>query len=290
MYEQTLYKVIKDHIKPKVIDRMNRYKKWEYGYNKEHDVVIISRTGEIGEIYEIQNLKIALPKAKDVHKFENDKWEYTEYPKELKKIKSVFDWEQYPIDFREKWYDYIDNEFNKRDQGFWFYNKNVATYVLLALIICTCSGVKSTSVNQISGNQIDYFLYSGKPVRLTHDLMGCAILRIDVVDFRLCPQQRRSIMQQLHLMHGSVSCQSLVPMLKRCSQTRSYRYRLTTRSFSNQYRTVWTGQKPNSLIEYRQRNTQDESLKLMNRSENLTVLTRPLTGKTQATTRMTGKN
>ena len=129
MYEQTLYKVIKDHIKPKVIDRMNRYKKWEYGYNKEHDVVIISRTGEIGEIYEIQNLKIALPKAKDVHKFENDKWEYTEYPKELKKIKSVFDWEQYPIDFREKWYDYIDNEFNKRDQGFWFYNKNVATYV-----------------------------------------------------------------------------------------------------------------------------------------------------------------
>ncbi len=129
MYEQALYKVVKDHIKPKVIDRMNRYKKWEYGYNKEHDVVIISRTGEIGEIYEIQNLKIALPKAKDVHKFENNKWQYTEYPKELKKIKSVFDWEQYPIDFREKWYDYIDNEFNKRDQGFWFYNKNVATYV-----------------------------------------------------------------------------------------------------------------------------------------------------------------
>ena len=129
MYEQTLYKVIKDHIKPKVIDRMNRYKKWEYGYNKEHDVVIISRTGEIGEIYEIQNLKIALPKAKDVHEFENDKWEYTEYPKELKKIKSVFDWEEYPVDFKEKWYDYIDNEFNKRDKGFWFYNKNVATYI-----------------------------------------------------------------------------------------------------------------------------------------------------------------
>ena len=129
MYEQALYKVVKDYIKPKVVSRMNRYKKWEYGYNKEHDVIVISRTGEIGEVYEIQNLKIALPKAKDIHKFENDKWQYTEYPKELKKIKSVFDWEQYPIDFREKWYDYIDNEFNKRDQGFWFYNKNVATYV-----------------------------------------------------------------------------------------------------------------------------------------------------------------
>ncbi len=85
MYEQTLYKVLKDHVKPKVVNRMNRYKKWEYGYNKEHDIVVISKDGTIGEIYEIQNLKIALPKANNVHKFENNKWEYTEYPKVLKK-------------------------------------------------------------------------------------------------------------------------------------------------------------------------------------------------------------
>ena len=129
MYEQTLYKVLKDHIKPKVVNRMNRYKKWEYGYNKEHDIVIISKDGTIGEIYEIQNLKIALPKANNVHKFENNKWEYTEYPKVLKKIKSVFDWEEYPLDFKEKWYDYIDNEFVRREEGFWFYNKDVATYL-----------------------------------------------------------------------------------------------------------------------------------------------------------------
>ena len=129
MYEQTLYKVLKDHVKPKVLNRMNRYKKWEYGYNKEHDIVVISKDGTIGDIYEIQNLKIALPKAKKIHKFETDKWEYTEYPKVLKKIKSVFDWEEYPLDFKEKWYDYIDNEFVRREEGFWFYNKNVATYI-----------------------------------------------------------------------------------------------------------------------------------------------------------------
>jgi hypothetical protein len=129
MYEQTLYKVLKDHVKPKVVNRMNRYKKWEYGYNKEHDIVIISKDGTIGEIYEIQNLKIALPKANNVHKFETNKWEYTEYPKVLKKIKSVFDWEEYPLDFKEKWYDYIDNEFVRREEGFWFYNKDVATYL-----------------------------------------------------------------------------------------------------------------------------------------------------------------
>ena len=129
MYEQTLYKILKDHIKPKVVNRMNRYKKWEYGYNKEHDIVIISKDGTIGDIYEIQNLKIALPKANNIHKFKTNKWEYTEYPKVLKKIKSVFDWEEYPLDFKEKWYDYIDNEFVRREEGFWFYNKDMATYL-----------------------------------------------------------------------------------------------------------------------------------------------------------------
>jgi len=129
MYEQTLYKILKDHIKPKVLKRTNRYKKWGYGYNQEHDMVVISKTGEIGEIYEIQDLKIALPKAENVHTFEEDRWKHTEYPKELSKIKSVFDWEEYPLDFKEKWYDYIDEEFNRREQGFWFYNKGLATYI-----------------------------------------------------------------------------------------------------------------------------------------------------------------
>jgi hypothetical protein len=129
MYEQTLYKVLDDYIKPHAIAKMNKAKKWEYGYNEDYDLIVISKTGEIGEIYEIQNLRIALPKAKNVKKFEGNKWQYTEYPKELKKIKSVFDWEEYPVDFKEKWYDYIDSEFNKREQGFWFYNKSVATYV-----------------------------------------------------------------------------------------------------------------------------------------------------------------
>ena len=129
MYEQTLYKVLDDYIKPHTIAKMNKAKKWKYGYNEDYDLIIISKTGEIGEIYEIQNLRIALPKANNVKKFEGNKWQYTEYPKELKKIKSVFDWEEYPVDFKEKWYDYIDSEFNKREQGFWFYNKSVATYV-----------------------------------------------------------------------------------------------------------------------------------------------------------------
>ena len=129
MYEQTLYKVLPDYIKPKILKRMNRYNKWEYGYNEDHDMVVISKTGQIGEIYEIQNLKIALPKQTNVHKFDEDKWTRFEYPKELKRIKTVFDWRDYPEDFKEKYYDYIDNEFIRREEGFWYINKNVPTYI-----------------------------------------------------------------------------------------------------------------------------------------------------------------
>ncbi len=81
MYKQNLYKILADHIKPKILKRMNRYKKWEYGYNEDHDMVVISKTGQIGEVYEIQNLKIALPKKNNVNKFEEDKWTRFEYPK-----------------------------------------------------------------------------------------------------------------------------------------------------------------------------------------------------------------
>jgi len=129
MYEQTLYSVLKDHIKPKIVNRLNKYKKWEYGYNKEHDVVVISKTGQIGEIYNIQGLNIALPKQENVVSFESNKWQHTQYPKELKKIKSVFDWDDYPTNFKEEWYDYIDTEFKRRDEGMWFNNKDISTYI-----------------------------------------------------------------------------------------------------------------------------------------------------------------
>jgi len=130
MYEQDLYKILPNYVKSKILKRNNRYKKWEYGYNEEHDFIVISKSGVIGDIYEIQGLKIALPKIpKEVHKFKNDRWERTELPKVLGKIKSVFEWDKYPEDFKEKWYDFIDEEFNKREQGFWFYNKGIPTYL-----------------------------------------------------------------------------------------------------------------------------------------------------------------
>jgi len=129
MYEQSLYKIV-EPIKINTIKRLNKSKSWKYGYDKENDIVVISRTGQIGDIYEIQNLKIALPKQpKEVHKFNSNKWEVTPYPKELNRIKSIFDWKNLPDEFKNNWIDYIENEFKKREEGFWFYNNNKPTYI-----------------------------------------------------------------------------------------------------------------------------------------------------------------
>jgi hypothetical protein len=129
MYEQTLYQIIQP-VKKTTISRLNKGKKWKYGYNKEHDLVVISRTGEIGDIYDIQGLKIALPKKpKVVFKHEKNKWVKIEQPKELSKLKNIFDWRAYPEEAKDKWYDYIDQEFKYREEGFWFTNKDKPTYI-----------------------------------------------------------------------------------------------------------------------------------------------------------------
>ena len=129
MYEQTLYKIV-EPVKKTTISRLNKKRKWEYGYNKEHDIVIISKTGKIGQVVEIQGLRIGLPaKPQNVHVFEKNKWQKLEYPKELVKLKNIFDWRAYPEEAKEQWYDYIDEEFKRRDEGFWFMNNGEPTYI-----------------------------------------------------------------------------------------------------------------------------------------------------------------
>ncbi len=129
MYQQSLYRIVDDHVPINSIKRLNKAKRWEYGYNKEHDIIVISKTGKIGEIYEIQNLKIALPPINNAHKFKSDKWEVTPYPKELNRVKTIFDWKELPNEFKNEYIDYIESEFKKREEGFWFYNNGKPTYI-----------------------------------------------------------------------------------------------------------------------------------------------------------------
>ena len=128
MYEQNLVKTV-EPIKHTTLHRLNKGKKWKYGYNKEQDLIVISKTGQVGEIIDIQGLVIGLPPVpKNLNKKAN-KWTVKEYPKELKNIKSIFDWQSYSDEFKEKWEGYIDEEFNNRENGYWFYNKDVPTYI-----------------------------------------------------------------------------------------------------------------------------------------------------------------
>ena len=129
MYEQSLVKIV-EPIRINTIKRLNKSKSWKYGYNKEHDIVVISKTGEIGDILEIQNLQIALPKQpKETKRWDNNKWNVEPLPKDLARIKSIFDWRELPEDFKEQWIDYIEEEFKRREEGFWFYNNGEPTYI-----------------------------------------------------------------------------------------------------------------------------------------------------------------
>ena len=125
MYKQNLYKIHTEHLSSKLVKNNNRYKKFEYGYNKDLDCVIISKDGTIGEIYEIQGLKIALPSIpKKINGQELKKEEQvfikTQKPATLKKIKSIYNFKSYNEDIKEKYYEYINKEFDFRSDGYWF--------------------------------------------------------------------------------------------------------------------------------------------------------------------------
>jgi len=127
-YEQSLYKIV-EPVKKTTISRLNKKRKWKYGYNKEHDIVVISKTGQIGQILEIQGLRIGLPLEPQKLCVQSNRWKKIEYPKELSKLKNIFDWRNYPEENKDQWYDFIDEEFKRRDEGFWFMNNGDVTYI-----------------------------------------------------------------------------------------------------------------------------------------------------------------
>jgi len=127
--ENNLYIVLTDYIDNKVIATKNRHKSWEYGYNKDYDVVVISKDGMIGEIYDINGIKVALPSRPDNVANTNNKWQAQEYSSELQKIKTIFDWNRRDNVFKSKYVDFIEGEFDRRDNGYWFMNNSKPTYI-----------------------------------------------------------------------------------------------------------------------------------------------------------------
>ena len=132
--QNKIYKVLKNYIPNSVMANKNKAKTWKYGYNEKYKLVIISRDGTLGDIYEISNVIIGLPKTPKAfdnqkEKKENQVWLPTVQPKVLKRIQSIFQWNEMPSAFKNSWVDYIEKEFDKREEGHWFLNNGIPTYI-----------------------------------------------------------------------------------------------------------------------------------------------------------------
>jgi len=92
--------------------------------------------GTEGESIELGGLVIVLPaqppkKQIAGHDRPNDLqlWERVSMPTELSRIKSMDEWGEMPREFRQKFSPYIEEEFRRRREGFWFYNNGTPTYI-----------------------------------------------------------------------------------------------------------------------------------------------------------------
>ncbi len=122
----SLYSVLPDYISRSIKSSKN----WIYGYDEKYDIVIISKDGTLGDVYEINGLKIGLPvlPKSNLPKGKN-RWEPKEYDKELSSIKTIFEWNSKSNEFKVKWVDYIQQEFENRELGHWFLNNGNPTYI-----------------------------------------------------------------------------------------------------------------------------------------------------------------
>ena len=132
--QNKLYIELKNIVPKNVLTTKNKARTWAYGYNEKYNFVVVSKTGQIDQIINISGLNVALPKApknifKRSKKKEEQYWEPKILPKQLTRIKSIFQWHDTPSSFKNEWVDYIENEFNFREEGFGFINKGVPTYI-----------------------------------------------------------------------------------------------------------------------------------------------------------------
>jgi hypothetical protein len=96
----------------------------------------IDPNGTEGEIMELHGLLVVLPKKpkrSEILFHEKPKamqmWERIAMPEELQRIRSMDEWLEKPAEFRKKFRSYIEQEFQRRRDGVWFYNNGVPTYI-----------------------------------------------------------------------------------------------------------------------------------------------------------------
>ncbi len=121
-----LGKKVEIEIDPFIKTSWNKAKKWRYGYNEQINVIIISKDGTLGDVYNVNGINIGLPEVpnkKEIinhEKFPKDqKWKREELPQGLnEKTQNEPRFEQY-----------IDLQFKRRFEGVWIYIKGQPVYI-----------------------------------------------------------------------------------------------------------------------------------------------------------------
>lgn len=137
-YRRGLHTVMHDYIDKDIIEERNNKLTWQYGYNAEFDMVVISNSGKIGEILMIEDLVIALPEApKKIRntglKPEFQKWRRYDVPKELKNF-NTRNSDETNIDsvvvsvFRNN-KEFIDADYARKFDGDFFFNDGEVMYI-----------------------------------------------------------------------------------------------------------------------------------------------------------------
>ena len=105
---------------------------------EEYDDLAISicPNGTQGEVLELGGLVIVLPAQPPKKQIQGYKdpvhmqmWKRSPMPEELSRIRSMDEWSEMPREFRQKFSTYIEEEFRRRREGFWFFNYGVPTYI-----------------------------------------------------------------------------------------------------------------------------------------------------------------
>lgn len=102
----------------------------------EELVVNICPNGSSGEVIDIDGLLIQLPsqpKHEDILFWDRDKvdqkWARLEVPKPIDSCKSMEAWGEQPKDSQQRYLPYIKEEYRRRNEGLWFYNNGIPTYI-----------------------------------------------------------------------------------------------------------------------------------------------------------------
>lgn len=104
--------------------------------DKSDEVIRLDIEGEVGEVISLHGLDIALPKKpkkSDILFHDLPKrmqmWRRADVPQELSRVRSMDEWFEKPAEFRRAFSPYIEQEFERRRNGVWFYNNGVPTYI-----------------------------------------------------------------------------------------------------------------------------------------------------------------